>query len=77
VVTPKASVTATSNSGFCIGAFSPNAATLDCAIDAEKQAQHFTERGAPGAARIAFRTHKKKGPGIKGSDTGPKTPCDR
>jgi GTP-binding protein EngB required for normal cell division len=22
------------------------------------------------------RMHKKKGPGIKGSDTGPKTPCD-
>jgi hypothetical protein len=52
---------------------------LELAIDAEKQAQHSTENtetGRPGAARIAFRTHKKKGPGIKGSDTGPKTPCD-
>jgi len=28
-------------------------------------------------ARIPLRRHKKKGPGIKGSDTGPKTPCDR
>jgi hypothetical protein len=50
---------------------------LEPAIDAEKQAQHSTEKKDPGAARIALRTHKKKGPGIKGSDTGPKTPCDR